>query len=173
MSPSIKRILLVDGAHCDRLRKILGTSIDFAALLALLEQDAPIALSHYHRDLRDVEEGQRQQRFLEWLSLHGFAVIGADYSSTHNLPRDRYGTNLVGLAVDALALSQAGDELLLLAGDVKLVPLVAALTKRGVAVTLVSTLEGPASISPHDLLVSECSRFIELNDYRDAIARVQ
>jgi len=170
MPASSKRILVIDGAHCDRLRKVLDTAIDFAALLALLSQSGTIAIAHYHRDLRDMEEAHRQSRFLEWLSRHGFEVVGDDYSGAENLPKDRYGTNLVGLAIDAIRLANPGDEVLLVAGDVKLVPLVAELVERGATVTLVSTLHGPPSISPHELLVAECSGLIELHDHRDAIA---
>lgn len=171
MSIPLKRILLIDGAHCDRLRKVLGTSIDFTALVTLLAKEGPITLAHYHRDLRDAEEADRQQRLLDWLSHHGFDVFGDDYSETEDLPKERYGTNLIGLAIDALDMAAPGDEVLLVAGDVKLVPLVEQLIDRGVAVTLVSTLHGPTSISPHDLLVSECSRLIDLHDHRDTIAR--
>jgi len=171
MPATSKRILLIDGAHCDRLRKVLDTAIDFAALLAFLSKSGTIAVAHYHRDLRDTEEAHRQSRFLEWLSRHGFEVVGDDYSGADDLPKERYGTNLVGLAVDALEVTNPGDEILLVAGDVKLVPLVAELVERGATVTLVSTLRGPPSISPHELLVSECSGLIDLHDHREAIAR--
>lgn len=172
MVQSSKRVLLIDGAHYDRLGKVLDTSIDFEALLTLLSQGGKIAVAQYHRDLRDANEAQRQQRFLEWLARRGYDVVGEDYSGTANLPKERYGTNLIGLAVAALKAADRGDEVFLVAGDVKLVPLVVDLVERGAAVTLVSTLHGPPSISPHELLVSECSGFIDLYDHRDAIGRV-
>jgi uncharacterized LabA/DUF88 family protein len=166
-----KRILLIDGAHCDRLRKALEIVIDFAALRALLAQSGSISSARYHRDLRDPEEAQRQQGFLEWLSRHDFVVLGDDNSEIDDLPRERYGTNLVGLAVDAMEIARPGDEVLLIGGDIKLTPLVAALIGRGVKLSLVSTLHAPPSIAPHEHLVTQCSGFVDLFDHRDMIAR--
>ncbi|GAB5427242.1 MAG: NYN domain-containing protein [Devosia indica] len=171
MTISGKRILLIDGAHYDRLRKVLGIVIDFGVLRTVLAEDGPISSAHYHRDLRDADEAHRQQGLLDWLSRHGFEVLGDDNSEVGDLPRERYGTNLVGLAIDAMELAQSGDEVLLMGGDFKLAPLVISLVERSVKVTLVSTLHAPPSIAPHEHLVAECSAFIDLHDHREAIAR--
>ena len=171
MTEQGKRILLIDGAHCDRLRKVLGIAIDFGRLRNMLAEAGAIAAAHYHRDLRDAEEAQRQEGFLGWLSRHDFEVLGDDNSEIDDLPRERYGTNLVGLAVDAMEVVQPGDEVLLVGADIKLTPLVTALVERGTKVSLVSTLHAPPSIAPHEQLVTECSGFIDLYDHREMIAR--
>jgi uncharacterized LabA/DUF88 family protein len=165
MDTSPRRILIVDGAHYDRLRTTFGTGLDFTKLVAFLSEDGAMTHCHYHRDLRDREEAGRQAPLLNWLSDHGFTVIGHPVPAGSSLRKERYGTNLVAVAVDAMATCRPRDELYLLAGDIKLSPVVAELTSRGVSVTLVSTLSAPPSFAPQPELLEHADKFIDLNDY--------
>jgi hypothetical protein len=60
MDTSPQRMLLIDGAHYDRLRTTLGTGLDFTRLVAFLSEGGALTHLHYHRDLRDHEEAGRQ-----------------------------------------------------------------------------------------------------------------
>ncbi|MBB3811526.1 NYN domain-containing protein [Pseudochelatococcus contaminans] len=77
-------------------------------------------------------------------------------------PRERYGTNLVQIAVDALLLAQPGDHVMVLAGDAKLEPLFVALRDDDIEVTLISTLDAPSTIAPAPILIEAADRFIDL-----------
>lgn len=70
-----------------------------------------------------------------------------------------------------MAICQPGDHLYLIAADVKLLPLVAELRKRGVMVVLISTLTGPAAVVPPQPLVDACNLFVDLADRLDILAR--
>jgi len=165
-----KRILIVDGAHYDRLRTAFGTGLDFNKLVAFLGKDRALSHLHYHRDMRDREEAGRQAPLLNWLSDHGFTVIGHQVPADSSLRKERYGTNLIGLAVDAMATCTPKDELLLLAGDIKLAPLVEELASRGVDVTLVSTLTAPPSFAPQPELLQHAVEFIDLGQHLSELA---
>jgi hypothetical protein len=165
-----RRVLIVDGAHYDRLRSTFGTGLDFRKLLALLGQNGVLSVLHYHRDLRDREEEGRQSALLDRLSDHGFAIYGHEVPESSSQRKERYGTNLVGLAVDALATCQPGDSLLLIAGDTKLAPLAEELKARGVAVTLVSTLSASQSFAPQPELLRQVDAFIDLEDHLSDLA---
>lgn len=78
---------------------------------------------------------------------------------------------MIALAVDAMASCQSGDHLYLMAADVKRLPLVAELPKRGFVVVLISTLTGPAALVPPQQLVDACNLFVYLADRLDILAR--
>lgn len=47
---------------------------------------------------------------------------GRRFDTSARGPRERYGTNLVALAVDAMALARVGDTVAIMASDIKLAP---------------------------------------------------
>lgn len=67
-------------------------------------------------------------RFLQWLGEIGFTVKGS--ISEDERSKERYGANLVALAVDATTTCRFGGRLYLVAGDIKLLPLVMELRTR-------------------------------------------
>ena len=170
MDSQQRRILIVDGAHYDRLRTALGTGLDFDKLVALLGREGELTDLHYHRDLRDPDEAGRQSPLLNWLSDHGFALYGHPVPSSSSRRKERYGTNLVGLAVDALTSCRSGDTLMLIAGETKLTPLAEELRARDVGLTLVSTLSAPQSFAPQPELLHQVDAFIDLQDHLTDLA---
>jgi len=169
MTAELRRILLIDGAHYDRIRSALDTNLDFERLLVELSSNGPLTETIFHRDLRNADEQKRRGRFLEWLSEIGVTVKGS--VAEDEASRERYGANLIALAVDAMASCRSGDHLYLIAADVKLLPLVTELRKRGVVVALISTLTGPAAVVPPQQLVEACNLFVDLADRLDILAR--
>ena len=169
MADSQHRILLIDGAHYDRIRNVLDTNLDFERLLSELSSNGPLSRTIFYRDLRNADEVKRRGRFLDWLREVGVTVKGT--VSDGEPSRERYGTNLIALAVDAMAICGPGDQLYLIAADAKLVPLVMELRTRGVLVVLISTLTGPDAVIPPPELVSACHLFVDLADRLDVLAR--
>ena len=159
--------LLIDGSHVDRLKTKLGRLIDFQRLVAHFSADGMTVSAHYYRDSRDSAEQTRTARFFEWLERHDIERHGTDDFNEPWYVRERYGSNLVALASDALTAAEKGDSLVMLAGDAKLVPLLERLAVLDVPVTLISSLSVPNSIAPPPPLVALADRFIDLaNDDR-------
>jgi len=157
--------LLIDGSHIDRLKKALECRIDLEKLRILAADEQELVYSAYYRDLRDPDEAARQGPLLSWLSHHGFDVKGRSVEDLAGLPRERYGTNLVEMAVDALRISSVVEYVSLVAADAKLVPLVLALQNGGHKVTVLSTSRGPASIVVAPQLTDVADRFIDLSEH--------
>lgn len=157
--------LLIDGSHCDRLKTALECRIDLKKLRTLAASQQELVYSGYYRDLRDADEAARQGSLLTWLTHHGFAVKGRSIEDFVGLPRERYATNLVEMAVDALRISHVVEHLALVAADAKLVPLVLAIRNSGRKVTVLSTSRGPASIAVAPQLRNVADRFIDLADH--------
>lgn len=160
MSQQSKTLFLIDGSHYDRLRSVLETPFDLGKLATLVNNGAPADQMVYYRDLRDSNEAERQRSLLGWLGHNGFVVKGRTHGTGE--PRERYGTNLVEIAVDALLMADPGDHVMILASDTKLEPLLAALRDYDIKTTLISTRDAPNTIAPADILIEAAGKFIDL-----------
>lgn len=160
MPRQMKTLFLIDGSHYDRLRSVLETPFDLCKLAWLANDGASVDQAVYYRDLRDDNEAERQRSLLGWLGHNGFVVKGRTHGPGE--PRERYGTNLVQIAVDALLTAEPGDHVVVLAGDAKLAPLLAALREYDIKVTLISTLDAPDTIAPASILIEAADKFIDL-----------
>jgi uncharacterized LabA/DUF88 family protein len=160
MSPQKQTLFLVDGSHYDRLRSVFESPFDLRKLADIANSGVPMDQAIYYRDLRDDAEAERQRPLFGWLKHNGFSVKGRTHSP--GVPRARYGTNLVQIAVDALLLAEPGDHVMILAGDAKLEPLLAALRDDDIEVTLISTLDAPDTIAPAPILIETTGRFLDL-----------
>ncbi len=159
-----RTVLLIDGSHMERLRTKLGRMLDLEKLRDSFSDVDELALSIFYRDAHDTGEYQRLSRFFEWLDRHDFERRGAQDFNEAWYQRERYGSNLVELAADAMHLAHQGVALAILAGDAKLIPLFERLEEMDVPVTLISSLAVPASIAPPPPLVELAEEFIDLNE---------
>lgn len=159
-----RTVLLIDGSHVDRLRSKLGKTLDLEKLRGFFGTDGEPAAAIYYRDARDIDEHHRLQRFFDWLERHGIETRGSQSFSEPWYQRERYGSNLIQLAVDALDAARDGMALAIVAGDAKLIPLFDRLEEMDVPVTLISSLAVPASIAPPPPLVELAEDFIDLNE---------
>lgn len=161
-------LVFIDGSHYDRLRTALETPIDLRKLVDVAVNGRTIDQALFYRDRRDEAEAQRLKKLFDWLERNGFVVKSRRHERDE--ARERYGSNLIDLAIDALELSQEGDQVFIVAADKKLLPLCFALKGHGVAVTLVSTMEAPATIAPPDVLLDAVDEFVDIADVLDEVA---
>ncbi len=154
--------VLIDGSHVDRLKSKLGRLIDLERLIDHFRADGGAVRALYYRDSRDDAEQARLTRFFDWLKRHGIERRGTDDFEEPWYVRERYGSNLVALAADAMAAAEDGDSLVVLAGDAKLIALFDQLAQMDVPVTLISSLSVPHSIAPPPPLVDLAEAFIDV-----------
>ncbi|PLU08845.1 NYN domain-containing protein [Sinorhizobium medicae] len=160
MSREQQTFFLVDGSHYDRLRSVFETPLDLKKLAQFASGGSPTSQLNYYRDARDDNEAERLRSLFGWLEHNGFSVKGRTHKKSE--PRERYGTNLVQIAVDALLLAEPGDHVIVVAADAKLVPMFEALREYDIKVTLVSTLNAPDTIAPPSVLVEVADTFVDL-----------
>ncbi|MFN3664104.1 NYN domain-containing protein [Yoonia sp.] len=158
-----RTLVLIDGSHVDRLRTKLGRSIDIEKLAEFFGSEEEPATVIYYRDARDMAEYTRLRPFFDWLARHGFQVRGAQNFAEPWYQRERYGTNLVQLAIDAIEAAHQGEALAVVAGDAKLIPLFQRVDEMELPLTLISSLSVPASIAPPPPLVELADVFIDLD----------
>ncbi|ALV28335.1 MULTISPECIES: NYN domain-containing protein [Hyphomicrobiales] len=161
-APARKALVVFDGAHCERLRKAFGSRFPFLALIEKFGE--PISASIYFHDARDEAEAGRLDRLYGYLKHINVEVAGVGPEKMEQGQRERYGTNLVELALETERRAASTDHVILVAGDRKLLPLVLALRESGKSVTIVSSLEVPQSIRPATALLDAADQFLDVTD---------
>lgn len=167
-----KIALLIDGANLHATAKALGFEIDYRKLLQEFGSQETLLRAIYYTAIAENQDFSSLRPLTDWLEYNGYTVVTkpikefAD-SSGH---RKAKGNICVELAVGALELVDHLDRMVLFSGDGDFCALLAAMQRRGVEVTVVSTIScQPPMIA--DELRRRADRFIDLATLRSRIAR--
>src|SRR6516164_1996261 len=170
-SRSNKIALFIDGANLFATARTLGFEIDYRRLLKEIESRATLVRAFYYTTIKD-QEYSSLRPLIDWLDYSGYTVVTKPAKEFIDVDgRRRVKGNMhIDLAVDAMELSKHIDEMVLFSGDDDFWPLVQAMQRRGVQVTVVST------ISAHPVLIADELRrqadvFLDLRELQSRIAR--
>ncbi len=126
----------------------------------------------YYTALLENEEYSPIRPLVDWLDYNGFTLVTkpAKEFIDSSGRRKIKGNMDIELAVDAMEMADHVDHILLFSGDGDFRPLVAALQRKGVRVSVVSTIRSsPPMIA--DVLRRQADNFIELEELKDVIGR--
>jgi len=170
-----KRIaLFIDGANLYATAKALGFDIDYRRLLTEFQTRGTLVRAFYYTAIIEDQEYSSIRPLLDWLGYNGYTVITKpskeflDESGRRRVKGDMH----IELAVDAMELAAHIDEMVLFSGDGDFRSLVEAVQRRGVRVTVVSTISGQHSMIA-DELRRQADAFIDLIELQPRIARGQ
>jgi uncharacterized LabA/DUF88 family protein len=172
-TPNSNRIvLLIDGANLYLTAKTLGFDIDYKRLLKEFQSHGTLVRAFYYTAVIQDQEFTSIRPLIDWLDYNGFTVVTkatkefVDASGRRKLK----GNMDIELAVDAMELAEHVDQIVLFSGDGDFRPLVEAVQRRGVRVTVVSTISSqPPMIA--DELRRQADVFTDLIELRPLIAR--
>ncbi len=157
-SPSNKIALFIDGANLYATAKTLGFDIDYKRLLKEFQSRGTLLRAFYYTAIIEDQEFSSIRPLIDWL----------DYNA--NGRRKVKGNMDIELAVDAMELAEHVDQMLLFSGDGDFRSLVEAIQRRGVHVTVVSTISSqPPMIA--DELRRQADVFIDLVELKSKIGR--
>ncbi|WP_112874344.1 NYN domain-containing protein [Paracoccus endophyticus] len=164
--------LFIDGSNLHAAAKTLGFDIDYKLLRQEFERRGKLIRAYYYTALLESEEYSPIRPLVDWLNYNGFTMVtkpAREY--VDSMGRRRVKGNMdIELAVDAMELAHRLDHAVLFSGDGDFRPLVEALQRQGVRVSVVSTLRSqPPMIS--DELRRQADNFIELDALREIIGR--
>jgi uncharacterized LabA/DUF88 family protein len=169
-SPNIA--LFIDGANLYATTKALGFDIDYRRLLQEFQSRGILLRAFYYTAIIEDQEYPSIRPLVDWLDYNGYTVVT---KSTKEFI-DAYGRRKlkgrmdVELAVDAMEIAEHIDQMVLFSGDGDFRPLVQAVQRRGVRVTVVSTIASqPPMIA--DELRRQADVFIDVMELRAKIAR--
>ena len=173
MSSDSQIALFIDGANLYATAKALGFDVDYRRLLKEFRSRAGVLLrAFYYTAVIEDQEYTSIRPLIDWLDYNGYTVITkATKEFIDASGRRKVKANMdIELAVDAMELAEHVDQMVLFSGDGDFRSLVEAVQRRGVRVTVVSTISSqPPMIA--DELRRQADVFIDLIELRPLISR--
>ncbi|MDW3206963.1 MAG: NYN domain-containing protein [Alphaproteobacteria bacterium] len=167
-----KFAIFIDGANLYSAAKALGFDIDYKKLLNSFKSEGRLMRAFYYTALFEDQDYSPIRPLVDWLDYNGYTMVTKPAKSyTDSQGRQRIKGNMdMELAIDMLDMTQYLDHVVLFSGDGDFRSLVEAVQRRGVRVSVVSTIKSqPPMIA--DELRRQADNFIELSDLAETIAR--
>jgi uncharacterized LabA/DUF88 family protein len=164
--------IMIDGANLYQSARALGFDIDYRLLLQTFAGCARLIRASYYTALLDDQEYSPIRPLVDWLDYNGYTVVTKPLKEfTDASGRRKFKGNMdIELAVDAMDMAAHIDHLVLFSGDGDFRRLTESLQRRGLRVTVVSTIRTqPPMIA--DELRRQADTFLELNELAPFIAR--
>ena len=172
MSASNRVGLFIDGANLYATAKALGFDIDYRRLLADFQNRGTLVRAYYYTAIIEDQEYSSIRALIDWLNYNGYTVVTKATKEFIDAGGRRKvkGSMDIELAVDAMELTEHIDQMVLLSGDGDFRSLVAAVQRRGVRVTVVSSIATqPPMVA--DVLRRQADVFIDLRELQPKISR--
>jgi uncharacterized LabA/DUF88 family protein len=173
MTPSSDRIaVFIDGANLYSSAKTLGFEIDYKRLLEEFQGRGSLVRAFYYIAVHESQEYSSIRPLIDWLDYNGYTVVtkpAKEFVDAGGRRRIKSSMD-VELAVDAMELAGRVDQMVLFSGDGDFRPLVEALQRRGIHVTVISTISSrPPMLA--DELRRQADTFTDLIELRSRLGR--
>lgn len=173
MSSIEKIALFIDGANLYATSKALGFDIDYRLLLSEFQSRGTLLRAFYYTTVIEDQEYSSIRPLIDWLDYNGYTVVTKltkEFVDATTGRRKVKGSMDVDLAVSAMELAEHVHHIVLFSGDGNFRSLVEALQRRGVRVTVVSTLSTqPPMVA--DELRRQTDVFIDLAELKPKVGR--
>src|SRR5213080_3786760 len=164
MEPKTEKIaLFIDGANLYATAKALGFDIDYKRLLREFHTRGYLLRAFYYTAIIEDQEFSSIRPLIDWLDYNGYTVVTkATKEFVDQTGRRKVKGNMdIELAIDALELAPFIDHMVLFSGDGDFRSLVEAMQRRGVRVSVASTISTqPPMVA--DELRRQADEFLDL-----------
>lgn len=167
-----KIALLIDGANLYSATKALGFDIDYKRLLKEFQSRGYLLRAFYYTTLIEDQEYSSIRPLLDWLDYNGYSVVtklAKEFTDSQGRRRVR-GNMDIEIAVDAMELVGHVDHIILFSGDGDFRCLVEALQRKGLRVSVVSTIQTQPPLIADDLR-RQADVFMDLVELQPKIGR--
>lgn len=164
--------LFIDGSNLYAAAKALGFDIDYKLLRAEFMRRGKLLRAFYYTALIENEEYSPIRPLVDWLNYNGFTMVTKPAKEfTDSQGRRKVKGNMdIELAIDAMEMANYVEHIVLFSGDGDFRPLVGALQRKGVRVSVVSTIRSSPPMIADDLR-RQADNFIELEELKEVIGR--
>src|SRR5277367_287920 len=172
--PEERIALFIDGANLHAAARSLGFDIDYKRLLELFGEKGRLIRAFYYTALIEDQDYSPLRPLVDWLDYNGYTMVTKPTKEfTDAMGRRKVKGNMdIELAIDVMEMAQFLDHIMLFSGDGDFRRLVEAVQRKGVRVTVVSTIRSqPPMVS--DELRRQADSFIELQDLMPHISRAR
>ena len=169
---SNKIALFIDGANLYATAKTLGFDIDYKRLLKEYQTRGYLVRAFYYTALIEDQEYSSIRPLIDWLDYNGYRVVTKPTKEfVDSTGRRKVKGNMdIELAIDMLEMAEHIDHAILFSGDGDFRRLVEAVQRRGVRVSVVSTIRSSPPMVSDDLR-RQADSFVELQDLAPSILR--
>lgn len=170
--PDEKLALFIDGANLYAAAKTLGFDIDYRKLLNWAGDRGQLIRAFYYTALIEDQDYTPIRPLVDWLDYNGYTMVtkpAKEFVDTQGRKKIK-GNIDIELAIDMMELSDKIDHAILFSGDGDFRRLVEAAQRKGVRISVVSTITtSPPMIA--DELRRQADQFIDLRSMIEEIAR--
>lgn len=164
--------LFIDGANLHATAKSLGFDVDYRRLLKEFQSRGNLLRAYYYTALVEDQEYSSIRPLIDWLDYNGFRVVtkpAKEYVDSTGR-RKMKGNMDIELAIDALELAPFINHAVIFSGDGDFRSLVEALQRKGLKVSVVSTINSqPPMVA--DELRRQADDFIDIVSLLPKIGR--
>jgi uncharacterized LabA/DUF88 family protein len=172
MSTPERIALFIDGANLYASAKSLGFDIDYKRLLKEFQTKGRLIRAFYYTALVDDQEYSSIRPLVDWLDYNGYSVVTKPTKEfVDSTGRRKVKGNMdIELAVAAMEMASYIDHMVLFSGDGDFRSLVEAVQRKGVRVSVVSTVATQPSMVA-DELRRQADEFVDLTALMPRIGR--
>jgi uncharacterized LabA/DUF88 family protein len=170
--PTDRVALFIDGANLYSAAKALNFDIDYKKLLDEFRKRGVLIRAYYYTAIVEGDDYSPIRPLVDWLDYNGFSLVtksAREYTDSQGRKRWR-GDMDIEIAVDMMELAGSADHLVLFSGDGDFRALVEAVQRKGVRVTVVSTVKSQPPMASDDLR-RQADNFVELSDLISIVGR--
>lgn len=164
--------MFIDGSNLYAAAKALNFDIDYKRLLELFAAKGHLIRAFYYTALIEDQEYSPIRPLIDWLDYNGYTMVTKPTKEFTDAfgQRKIKGNMDIELAIDVMEMAEHLDHVVLFSGDGDFRRLVEAIQRRGVRVTIVSTIRSkPPMVA--DELRRQADNFVELLDLQSSVQR--
>ena len=169
MLPSDKIALFIDGANLHATCRALGFDVDYKRLLTEFQSRGVLLRAYYFTTIFEDHEYSSIRPLIDWLGYNGYIVFTNELLDISGRRKIKGSVN-VELAVNAIEIAEHVDRMFLFSGDGDFRPLLEAVQRRGVHVTVVSTIVTQPPMAADDLR-RQADAFVDLAELKPKLGR--
>jgi uncharacterized LabA/DUF88 family protein len=172
MLPFDKIALFIDGANLYSTCRALGFDVDYKRLLKEFQSRGALLRAFYFTTIIEDQEYSSARPLTDWLDYNGYTVVTKPTKEFVDASGRRKvkGNMNIELAVNAMELADHIDQMFLFSGDGDFRPLLEAMQRRGVHVTVISTIASqPPMVA--DELRRQADVFVDLAELKPKLGR--
>lgn len=171
--PTDRIALFIDGANLYSAARSLNIDIDYRKLLDEFRKRGVLLRAYYYTAIVEDQEYSPIRPLVDWLDYNGFSLVTKPvrrYTESSTGQVRTKGNMDIEIAVDMLELAPKLDHMVLFSGDGDFRRLVEAVQRKGVRVTVVSTVRSQPPMAS-DELRRQADAFVDLADLTPIIGR--
>lgn len=167
-----KLAVFIDGSNLYAAAKALDFDIDYRLLLKWAQGQGRLVRAFYYTILLEDQEYSPIRPLVDWLDYNGYTMVtkpAREYTDSQGRRKIK-GSIDVELSIDMMEIADSVDHIMIFSGDGDFRRLIEAVQRKGVRVTVISTIKSsPPMVS--DELRRQADCFLDLDELADFIQR--